>query len=232
MRPVDRPLFEVVIPTTDPAERRLVTAETVRGLIGSPEADDAVLEQFIDGASAAAARYCNLARAGAAVPTFGRESLRATWRTTTCQRGPEIALPWRAPIGDITVTEDGVELTAGEDFVHLGAGVLQRLSDGAATCWSSGTIVVEYVAGWLLAVDASAYDGNTDPVPADIVNALVDQVRMQYRGRTRDPALMSRSTDEVGSESFAVAGGRAIDADGLLGPLKAALADYKKAGSA
>lgn len=230
----DTPLFEVVVPTSDAAERRLVTAAMVRTLIGSPEADDAVLELLIDGVSAECARFCKLARAGAVPATFGRERVRATWQSLDlssypgpCNRTPRLVLPWRAPITEIEIAEDGVDLVQGTDFRLLGGGIVERLGSGNFAGWSGGVIVADYTVGWLLGVDASAYDGVTEPVPADLAARVIDQVKMHYLGRTLNPALRSESTEGVGSASYNVVGGDAIGTSGLLKSLESALAPFR-----
>lgn len=223
-----RPLFEVIIPTADPIERRLITPEQVRGMAGlsESEASDAVLNPLIDAACARISGYCGLARAGATPATFSRETCRATWRATTCGRGTELLLPWRAPITSVAVTETGVELTDADFQLYEGATLL-RLSAGAPACWPAGEIVVDYIAGWLVGQDASAYDGDTDPVPADLQQALVDQVRMGFLGRDVDPSLRSENIPDVWSGSYNFAGGDGIGISGLLKSLEAVLSEFK-----
>lgn len=223
-----KPTFEVVASTGHPAERRLVTAARVRRMIASPEADDALLEDIIDGVSADCVRYCNLDRARDALPTFGRETLRATWLKTGCDRGATLVLPWRAPIVSVTVEEAGVELAESACRL-LGGGLLQRLSDGAAGCWSGEAIVVTYVAGWDLDPEDPSYDeDHGEGVPADLAARVVDQVGMAYRSRKINPLLRSENLDGVWSGSYNVPGGDAIGKSGLLRPLEEALAPYRR----
>jgi hypothetical protein len=225
----DRPLFEVIVPTSHPEGRRLVSAAYVRSLIGSPEADDAVLELLIDGVCDDCAAYCKLARSRAEVPTFGRESLRATWAALDTSREPArgrtLALPHRVPVTAIEVSEGGSDLVEGTDFRLLGGGLVERLGGD----WGTGEIVADYTAGWLLGVDASAYDGITEPVPAGLQNRIVEQVKMKYLGRRRDDSLRSESTETVGSASYNYAGGDGgIGRSGLLVALESALAPYRR----
>lgn len=233
MRGSDKPTFSIVVPTASAAERRLVTAAAVRAMIASPEGDDATLNTIIDGVSADCARYCKLARAGTAPATFGREAVRATWLVSGHHhflhgRGTEISLPWRLPIAEVAVTEGGVDLED-DAFRLLDGCILQRLSGGAPTCWSSAAIEVDLIVGWVLdPEEASASEPDADPIPADLANAVIAQVNMRYLGRKRAADLRSRATDEVGSETFNVPGGDSLEADGLLGPLKAALAPFRR----
>lgn len=219
-----RPKFEVIIPTSTAAERRLVTAERVREMIGTTEADDPVVERVIDSVSAACARHCKLARSGTIPPTFGREYLRATFTAPLSARGwcHDLLLPWRVPIQTVTVMVDGSEVDP----------ATYDLRDGATlhwpgTGWPFGSeIVVDYVAGWVLADEASAYDGDMDLPPDDLAMAVIDQVKMQFLNRKSDPALRSEAIPDVWSGAYNVAGGDSINKEGLLAPLESALADF------
>lgn len=237
----DRPLFEVVIPTASVEERRLITAEKFAEMTGiAPTGDNLTsLLRIIDGVSAECARYCKLRRAGTTPPTFGRESVKATWLKASIHhhhlhhhlrgRGPELLLPWRAPITEITVTEAGVELDAG-DFRHTGAGILQRIFDGAPGHWSGDSIVVEYLAGWDLDPDdASAEEAAGDVPPADLIARVVDQVKMVYMNRPRDPGLLSENFVDIWQGTYAVGGGSnsSIGDSGLLKSLETALEPFR-----
>lgn len=216
------PLFQVILPTSTPEERRLVSVEQARLIIGSPEADDGLLAFYLDAVSAAAATFCNLARDGSLPVTFGRERFRATWANWSCGHKARLMLPWRVPITSISIVEDGATLLDA-DFRHIGSGILERLVDGNTVDWWAGNAVVEYEAGWLLAADASAYDGVTDAPPADLVSLVIDQVRMQYKARKKDPNLRSEDIAGIGSWSFNVVGGDTIGPSGLLRSLETAL---------
>lgn len=225
----DRPTFTVVVGTSTPLDRRLLSVEIVRALTGldTDDIDDTTLGLLIDAALATCARYCKLARAGALPATFARESVRATWpdvSTLDLSRGSQVLLPWRAPITTIAVTEDGVELEEDVDFRLLGAGILERLG----ACWSNAGIVADYTAGWIpTPADASYEESEGEPMPADLAALIAEQVRMQSAARDRDPALRSESTAEVGSASYSVVGGSSIGASGLLMSLEDALAPYR-----
>jgi hypothetical protein len=219
---VNDPLFEVVTPAADAGARRLTTAARVRAVLrATTTSDDALIEQLIDRASGMAASYCRLARDPVgAVPTFGAETLRATWYGLAdgVRRGSCLVLPWRAPVTAVdAVVEAGTALSAGLDFGPLGGGLLQRLASDVPRAWSSGNIIVTYRAGWAL----------PDGVPAEIEGPLIEQVKLDYLGADRDPGVRSESVPDVHQVQFNVAGGDAIGESGLLKSLESALAPFK-----
>lgn len=239
MMPIGRPLFEVVTPASA-EDRRLVPLETIRALTALPSSgaggiNDAGLGALLDAALATMARSCRLAKWRAAPPTLAEEDVRATWSTdywhslimrpTGWWEGPpaKLLLPWRAPITDISIAEGGTELVEGTDFHLLGAGVVERIG----ACWStSGDIVVDYTAGFApLAVEPEDQEG--EPMPADLVTLLADQVRMASDRRDIDLNLRSEDIPSTWSGTYNFAGGSAIDTDGLMMPLWDALRDYR-----
>jgi hypothetical protein len=204
---MDEVRFEVTTAAADTAARRLTTAAKVQAvLFGGTATDTALIETMIDRVSAAAARYCNLAAdAIGTVPTFGRETCRATWQAVRWCRHSQLLLPWRVPIASITsIVEDGVTLTSGTDYRMLKGGVLERLSGDYPRWWSSAKIVVVYVTGWDLTDD--------DQTPADLEAAVIDQVKAMYAARTRDPNLKSAMVQDVGAETFGDPGAAVSDA--------------------
>jgi hypothetical protein len=232
-----RPKFEVVV-AASAAERRLVSATTIRALTGIPSTgtdavSDVALTQMIDAALATMARSCRLAKDRAAPPTLAQESVRATWLADCWDWWPALApyrqpstllLPWRAPITTIDVTEGEAALVEDTDFRLLGAGVVERIG----ACWrTSGTIVIDYVAGFVPLSDDPSYDYDGEPMPADLVSLLADQVRMASDRRGIDLNLRSEDIPGVWSGSFNVPGGDAIDTGGLAMPLYDALTPYR-----
>ncbi len=237
----DRPTFTVVVGTATTADRRLISVATVRALTGLTEGDvsDETLTLLIDAALATAARYCKLATAGAQPPTFAQEQVRATWPDTTvfdfywhrtwlpAGRGHELILPWRTPITAVTVTEGETELVQDVDFRLLGAGVIERLSGGVFCGWALGGIVVDYTAGWAATPADPSAEPESEPMPADLVALISDQVRLSVIQRTADPTLRSEDIPGIWSGSYNVAGGDAISAYGLGRPLQMALDAYR-----
>jgi hypothetical protein len=223
VRTDDAPLFEVTTPAADAAARRLTTAQKVQDvLFGGTATDTTLINTFIDRVSASAAAYCRLAKDPiGTVPTFGRETCRATWRKLPCGlRGPQLLLPWRVPVSSITsIVEDDETLVVGDDYKLLGAAVLERRSSGFPVRWSSGEIVAVYVAGWVVSTSGA--------VPDDIEAAVIDQVKLMYQTRKRDLTLRSEQVPDVYSATFSVAGGDSIGASGLMVQVESALGDYK-----
>ncbi|MDP2377780.1 hypothetical protein [Reyranella sp.] len=216
-------LFEVVTPATAGANRRLITAATVRGLIGSPAGDDAVLEGIIDRASSLIADECKLATDLVGTPpSFGAETVRATFaKLSGCgyRRGAKLFLPWRVPITAITaVSEDGVALTPADDVKLVPGGLLERRCNGAAVCWSSGEIVVTYAVGWAVQTAGVA--------PAGLVGACIDQVTVMYFSRKINRSIRSESVPDVHDVVFNVDGGDSFNERGLLRSVKGALIPY------
>lgn len=215
---MDAPRFEVTSAEVAVASRRLTTAAAVRAALkDTSSAYDTLIESIIDRVSADCVTYCNLARdIGGKVPTFASETLRATWLKSDCGRGAELPLPWRAPITAITsVVEDGETLTA-TDYQLTAGGMLQRVSDDAPMPWSTGKVVVVYVAGFA-----------TLPPPPEIEGKVIDQVAMAYLGTDRDKALRSESVPDVYQASYGVIGGDSIAESGLLRSVENALAPYR-----
>ncbi len=218
--PDDTPLFEVTTPAANADARKLTTAARVRGVIGSPAGDDTKIGTLIDFVSAECARYCRLAAPAnnATPPTFGQEVVKATWLETCHDRGTRLILPWRVAISAFgTVVEDGVNLTVNVDYRHVGAGLLERISGDVPICWSLGKIVVPYTAGWTLPTD----------VPPELESQVMQQVAMRYHMSRDNPAVRSRTTERVGSETLSVTGGDSIGESGLLKSLESALSAFR-----
>lgn len=220
-------LFEVVTPVGSAALRRLTSAANVRAvLFETATTDDTLIGTIIDRVSARAAWYCGLARdATGTPPTFGRETLRATYDAAAyafcAVPERELKLPWRVPVSSITsVTEDGSTVSASEYRLKPG-GFLERLdSDGAPSWWSAAKIVVVFVAGWDLSDMAN--------VPPEVQGAIIDQVKAEYLAADRDPAVASEAVPDVYSARFNVAGSEAMSKTGLLFSTEAALTAYRR----
>jgi len=226
----DRPTFAVVTPA-DADARRFIPVATIRSLTGIPEADvdDDTLGLMTDAVLASCARSCRLATFRGVPPTLAQEEVRATWVSAAsidrqgyarASRSSQLFLPHRAPITDITVTEGGTELVEDTDYRHLGSGVLERITAGDACGWSLSTIVVDYTAGWL-------EDDEDNPVPADLVQLIANQVRLSHSQSSVDPILRSEDIPGIWSGSFNTPGGDAIDTSGLARPLYDALSGYR-----
>lgn len=225
----DRPIFSIITGTESAEDRRIVSTDTVRALTGITvtDVDDDTLNLRIDSALAAAARYCKLARAGAAPATFASEEVRAVWsdvsafdfrwHNTWLPYGrTSLLLPWRVPITAIEVTESETILVEGVDYRVSGAGVVKRMSSG----WPFGNITVDYTAGWIP-------DDDENPVPADLVDLIAQQVRLSVVQVGQDPTLRSEAVPGLWSGTYAVAGGDSISTSGLSRSLESALDSYR-----
>jgi hypothetical protein len=241
MTPAGRPTFEVITPATA-EDRRLVSVAMIRSLTGIPSTgegaiDDIGLGALLDGALATMAKSCRLKAYRALPLTLARESVRATWLANSWDWWPApmpygwrqpatLLLPWRAPIVEITIEEGETELVEDTDFRLLGAGVVERIG----ACWATGSaIVVDYVAGFAPLADDPAYQDplDGDPMPADLVALIADQVRMAADRLDIDQNLRSEDVPSVWSGTYNFAGGSAIDTGGLMVPLYDALAPYR-----
>ena len=213
---MSQPLFEVVTPAAAGAARRLTTVEKVKAALRiTDSANDALITSIIDGVSSDCAREARLARAGATDPTFGRETLRATWTCRGRRCFPSLLLlPWRTPILSIASVVIGGDSLDPDGFRILDGGMIQRVGDACA--WLGADTAVEFIAGWDLPAG----------VPAGLEMRVIDQVKMQYLQTDRDQSLRSQSTDGLGSATYAVIGGDSIGNSGLLKSLESALAPY------
>lgn len=214
-------LLETTTAAAAGATRRLTTKEKVKADLGiTVTTYDTLIDQYIDQVSDEAARYARLAEDSAgAFPTFGAETLRATWYAWNSHHDGNILLPWRPKLAVTGVTLAGTTLVAGTDFRLLAGGELQRLSAGLPwQWWSNSDVVVTFTAGWTLPAG----------VPPALEARVIDQIKLQYHGRDRDPGLRSDSTDGVGSETHSVIGGDSIGESGLLLSLEDALGPYRR----
>lgn len=125
----------------------------------------------------------------------------------------------RWPVDEILeVIEAGAALTPDDWELDTTTGQLWRLSGGEPYCWAtSGATTVSYIGGYIL----------PDDLPADIQRAAIDQVKTQYLGGTRDPAVRSFDVPGVYSASFSVAGGDSYSG-GLMTQVEAALRPYRR----
>lgn len=186
-----------------PAEaKRLTTVENVRSDLGlkSDDPPSAVIERFIDQASARAASFCRR--------RFGREAVRERIKLHGAATSPDGGLLLSCePVGAITsLSLDGVVLLpgayeAGERFVHF-------LSDGERRCWRGRLVVIEYEAGWLLP-DEDRGSSTAPDLPADIEHAVIQLVGASLSAVGRDMMLKSENVDGVLSQSWYVQGAAA-----------------------
>lgn len=208
------------------AERNLVAAASVKTALRiTTTASDTLIADLIPRVSQIVTDHCRLAKdAAGTVPTFARETLRATWYAMPdgrC-RGPELYLPWRLPLHTIdSVVEDGETLVAGTDYVVTGARPprLQRQSGDSAIDWSPAKIVVTFKAGF-----ASTMSGNVDK---GIEAAVIEQLRGWIFGADRDPTIRSVNSPDIGAESYSVPGGDVLGGYVLYPQVRDMLASWR-----
>ena len=221
-------LLETVTPAASTtAARSLTTTASVKvALRITDTASDALIDALIPRATQLIVDHCRLARdAAGGIPSFGRETLRATWYVETggC-RGSDLILPWRAPVYSIdSVVEDGVTLALATDYVPLSAigGRLRRLSDDTPSAWSTAKIVVTWKAGFSV---ATALATNIDP---GIEAAAIEQVKAMLFGADRDPTIRSESAPDIAATSYSVPGGDVMGANVLLPAVRDMLAPWR-----
>jgi len=111
-----------------------------------------------------------------------------------------------------------VTLAAGTDYRLDAGGELRRLCDSIPVAWDPCyTVVVAFTAGWSLPTG----------VPAALEARVIDQVKLSYASRKREPGLRAMAIEGIGSETYSVAGGSSIGESGLLVSLESALGPYR-----
>ncbi len=157
------------------------SVESVKAFLGKNNAEhDGLLKLLVDGVSKRMEGYMGRA---IEVDEYVSEPIESPGF-------PSIAVDHSPITNVITVIENSTTLTAADYRVEDGS-TLMRLSGGAATSWSKGTVFVTYEAGH-------------EDVPADLELACVEQVALEY-GMT--PAgggtlgLVSKSPTQASGES-------------------------------
>ena len=212
--------------STDAARNLTTTASVKTALKITDSASDTLIDALIPRASKLIVEDCRLARSAAGeVPTFARETLRATWDITTKSRGTDLWLPWRPPLSSVTsVVDDTTTLTVSTDYVVRGSGrstFLRRVSSDVPVNWSCNKIVVTWVAGF-----ASVMSTNIDK---DLEAAAIEQVKGMFYAANRDPAIRSESSPDLAAVSYSVPGGDVMGANVLLPSVRSMLAGWRGA---
>lgn len=204
------------------------TANVKTALKISTTASDGLIDFLIPRVTKLIVDDCRLAAdATGSVPTFARETLRATWHVDVdpLARGIDIFLPWRVPLYTVdSVVEDGIALVANTDYVLTGTrpGCLRRVSDGTPVEWSVAKIVVTFKAGFDTATSLAT---NIDPV---LEMAAIEQVKAMLYAADRDPAVRSANVPDVAAISWSVPGGDTMGASALLPTVRDMIAPWRK----
>lgn len=173
----------ISVVTAAPTDRKLVSVADVREQLkfkSTDTAQDTWLEKAIERRSAEAEKYCN------------RVFLVQTYRDTFVSSRGWFRSPLRlgaAPIqGDIaSVTSDGTALDPASYTADPELGWIYRAA--APWSWHGTSLVVEYDAGF-------------EPIPADVQQAVIDLVTMEWASRGRDPMLRAQETPQLGRNEF------------------------------
>lgn len=197
----------IVTPATSTA---LVDAATVfaeLGVTAPTVAETTQMETVIGQISALIDRFLDRSLAEATVTDYFREAYGDTLRLS------------RWPVTEILdVDESGTALAEEAWELNDTTGELYRISSADRYDWAaSGTTTVSYTGGYAL----------PDDLPADIQRAAIDQIKAQYMGGARDPALRSVNVPDVVAVSYSVAGGDSYG-KGLLSQVEAALMPYRR----
>ena len=189
---------------TPAASQDLTTLASIKDDLAIPASDtsnDQTLARYITEQSALVARTCNR--------VFAIEGLqdqlfleRDIYPHMLRQRLPAVQLS-RWPLVAVTsVTEDGVGLNPGTDFLaDPASGRLLRLDDdGSVHPWHAVTVVVAYQAGYLLPGELPV--AGAQSLPADLETAVLRLVTARFKGRGRDPFLKSQGEPGVGQEQY------------------------------
>ncbi len=189
---------------TPAANLDLTTLASIKDDLAIPASDtssDATLARYVTEQSALVARTCNRVFAIEAVQDqFFLE--RDLTPHMLLQRLPALQLS-RWPLVAVTsVTEDGVALNPGADFLaDPASGRLLRLDDdGTVRPWHAVTVVVAYQAGYLLPGEPPL--AGAQSLPADLETAVLRLVTARFKARGRDPFLKSQGEPGVGQEQY------------------------------
>jgi hypothetical protein len=212
--------------------RNLTSTANVKTVLNiTTSTSDALIDLLIPRVSKLIVDHCLLAPdAAGGVPTFARETLRATWHQDgeALARGCDLFLPWRVPIHSIdAVVEDGVTRVAGTDYLLVGArpGCLRRISNDVPVEWSTAKIVVTFKAGFDVTTSLAT---NIDPA---IEAAAIEQVKSMFFAASRDPALRSENVPDVAAVTWSSPGGDtlgALTAPFLLPSVRDMLAPWRR----
>ncbi|CAN7295414.1 hypothetical protein LJR221_001438 [Agrobacterium tumefaciens] len=169
--------------TTPASNLSLLTIEQLRAAAGLADGDasrDEELNALGQSISTDIAVACNVADDGINPPTLLKETVSETF--WVCHRPDELILSRRFISSIASVSEAGSVLAADAYFLDRGAGLLNRANSGRPWTWATGQLVISYDAGFAT-------------VPADLVAAATDLVRIRLSSSSRDPLVKSESIE-------------------------------------
>lgn len=197
----------------------LVEMETLKTLLGvTTTANDAYFSLVITQASKSAQNYCNNA--------FVVETLQdqvwpprenAPWIFSADRNALQLA---RYPLTSITsvvetIAGTATTLVAGTDYIaNMAFGQLTRLDSYGRPCnWNADPVVVTYAAGY-------------SPIPVDVVDAVVEMVKLRWYSQTRDPLIRARNVSGIMETQYWFGSGPGSNA-GIPSDIQAKLGNYR-----
>jgi uncharacterized phiE125 gp8 family phage protein len=126
--------------------------------------------------------------------TFAEQDYSQTFRLAWCEWPRALQLS-EYPVSEVLVTEneDDAPLDDADIEVDAGTGLIYRLCDGKRTTWKCTKAVVTYTAGYA-----------EDEIPAPLQDAAIQTMKAAWFERTRDPNLMSQSSQNAGDQRWYV----------------------------
>ena len=177
-------MLVVITPASDP---NLFTVEQARAFVGLNEGDishDDTLQRLTDRVSAEIYAACRIVRATGSPRTLRRETVR---ETKLFRGGERITLARRHEIALTSLSVAGSAQDVANYFVEGDSGLITCIAANQVSTWGTGLIVAEYAAGF-------------EDVPADLLGAASDLLRVFYSGDARDPLVKSVRVDVDGLE--------------------------------
>lgn len=184
-----------LIVTTPAATTALTTVDAVKTELDITDgSQDAYLETQINRASALICSYLCVHEADDATVTLGRETLL---ETIDPQPHGRVLYPSRRPIVSVASITEGATVADPANY-KVSAAKIVRVQNSLAldywwTSWFDQSVVIAYVAGWLLPGD----EGRN--LPLEIEMACIDMVKEARFNRNRDLSLRSETTEGVDS---------------------------------
>jgi hypothetical protein len=195
-------MFTVSVAAPD---RSLLTLAEMKAALGIVDAaSDAALTMLGAQISDMIAHECRVPVDGVTPPTLRSETVIDEMNNDLRYSGKTwpIVLARRFVTSITSVVVAGTTIVAADYQIDKGAGLLRRVNEGGTIiCWSSGKIVVTYVAGFLTV---------PEPLKLAAITVLREQWSFAAQGGAapRDPMVKSEAVDGVSRfEYFAQPGG-------------------------
>lgn len=187
--------FEIITPASDLAVLSVEELRTAAGLAANDTSQDVALASLGLEAAEWVAELCGVRAAGSNPPTFLAEDVRETFANSLYRARRSDLILSRRFVTITSLTENGIALTEGTDFVvDDDGGIVERQMSGFPTCWLYGAIVIEYTAGFA--------GGSPNSVPAVLKSVMMDYVQLQNSNLSRDPAVRSETTVDLDSVTY------------------------------